>query len=83
MQFKHLRKHIEELDQKMRILERKTELDKEPGRFGDEGVLLGHRPELAIEQEREMNLNYDQTDFKGGAATDLLAKGEKAIFTRA
>jgi len=30
-----------------------------------------------------VNLNYDQTDFKGGAATDLLAKGEKAIFTRA
>lgn len=31
----------------------------------------------------KVNLNYDQTDFKGGAATDLLAKGEKAIFTRA
>lgn len=31
----------------------------------------------------KVNLNYDQTDFKGGADTDLLAKGEKAIFTRA
>jgi phosphate-selective porin OprO and OprP len=31
----------------------------------------------------KVNLNYDQTDFKGGAATDLFAKGEKAIFTRA
>ena len=31
----------------------------------------------------KVNLNYDQTDFKGGAATDLLAKGEKAVFTRA
>jgi phosphate-selective porin OprO/OprP len=31
----------------------------------------------------KVNLNYDQTDFKGGGATDLLAKGEKAIFTRA
>ena len=29
------------------------------------------------------NLNYDQTDFKGGASTDLLRKGEKAVFTRA
>ena len=31
----------------------------------------------------KVSLNYDQTDFKGGADTDLLAKGEKAIFTRA
>jgi phosphate-selective porin OprO/OprP len=31
----------------------------------------------------KVNVNYDQTDFKGGAATDLLRKGEKAIFTRA
>jgi phosphate-selective porin OprO/OprP len=31
----------------------------------------------------KVNLNYDQTDFKGGATTELFAKGEKAIFTRA
>ena len=31
----------------------------------------------------KVNLNYDQRDFQGGGATDLLAKGEKAIFTRA
>ncbi len=31
----------------------------------------------------KVTLNYDQTDFKGGAATDLLATGEKAVFTRA
>jgi phosphate-selective porin OprO/OprP len=30
----------------------------------------------------KVSLNYDQTDFKGGT-TDLLVKGEKAIFTRA
>jgi phosphate-selective porin OprO and OprP len=31
----------------------------------------------------KVNLNYDQSDFKGGASAGLLAKAEKAIFTRA
>ena len=31
----------------------------------------------------KVNVNYDQTDFKGGSAIDLLGKGEKAVFTRA
>ena len=31
----------------------------------------------------KVSVNYDQTDFKGGSATDLLGKGEKAVFTRA
>lgn len=35
-----------------------------------------------LNKNLKVNLNYDQTDFKGGT-TDFLAKGEKAIFTRA
>ena len=38
---------------------------------------------IHLNKNVKVNLNYDQTDFKGGAATDFLAKGEKAIFTRA
>jgi phosphate-selective porin OprO and OprP len=30
----------------------------------------------------KLNLNYEQTDFKGGATSPLLAKGEKVVLTR-
>lgn len=38
-------------------------------------------PNRYLSKNAKVNLNRDQTDFQGGA-TDLIAKGKKAIFTR-
>ncbi|HXJ73231.1 MAG TPA: porin, partial [Candidatus Dormibacteraeota bacterium] len=55
----------------------------DPGTSATKAFSWGVGLNWHLNKNVKVNLNYDQTDFKGGAATDLLRKGEKAIFTRA
>jgi len=54
----------------------------DPGTSATKAFSWGLGLNWHLNKNLKANLNYDQTDFKGGAANDLLRKGEKAIFTR-
>jgi phosphate-selective porin OprO/OprP len=55
----------------------------DPGTSATKAFSWGLGLNWHLNKNVKASLNYDQTDFKGGAANDLLRRGEKAIFGRA
>ena len=72
---KELRQQIEQLDQKVKVLERKRELDDDafpllanPAAFATEATSSGVGLNWHLNKNVKLNLNYEQTGFKGATA---------------
>ena len=91
-----LRTLIQQLDQKIKVLERKQELDKDTaseksktaGPFASAATAAsaatshGFGVNWHLNRNVKFSLNYELTDFDGGTSP-LLENGEQALFLRA